>query len=171
MSTLQTLRVGELCRRLDVPYRQVRYILEENILPLGVDPAPARGNHRQLTAAQAFWLSMVLKLKASCVAAPQAATIADLTQGLFHKTVDTRRYDPDFAPFAGRLRAKLNWYLEIGDLRWFRVLAEQEKPLKRVFSGVWSFWHAAFSVPEGDWTPVVSLRLDLTRLARLLCRE
>jgi hypothetical protein len=171
MSTLQTLRVGELCRPLDVPYRQVRYILEEDILPLGVDPAPARGNHRQLTAAQAFWLGIVLKLKASGVAAPRAATIASVTKGLFTKTVDMTRYDPDFAPFAGRLRAKLNWYMELGDLRWFRILAEREKPLTRVFPGVWLPWNADFSVPVGDRTPVVSLRVDLTRLAQLLCCE
>jgi len=169
MADLQTLRVGDLCRRLHVPYRHVRYVLEENLLPLGVDSDPARGHHRELTPAQAFWLGIVLRLKASGVAAPRAAHIAAVTQSLFIK-LDTTRHDPNFAPFAGRLQAKLNWFMEIGDLQWFRILAERDKPLERVVPGEWVSWSG--EVPKGQGPPpVVSVRVNLTRLAQLLCTD
>ncbi len=157
--------LGELCRRLGIPYRVARYVLEEDILPPGVDPAPDRGNHRQLTAEQAFWLGMVLKLKEAGVKTPLAATMASLTAGIFGK-VNLRKYDPDFEPFRGRLHAHLNWYAELGDLRFIRLRAERGKPWKVVFDGAW-FPIDGKKAKEKP-TPVVRIQVDLSQIGRLL---
>src|SRR5437764_1096762 len=76
-SDFLAIRIGELCRRLEVPYRHVRYVLERGILPEGVDRSPDRGHHRVLNVPQAFWLGIVLKLKQSGVRAPIAGRVAD----------------------------------------------------------------------------------------------
>ena len=157
--------LGELCRRLGVPYRQARYVLEEDILPPGVDPAPNRGNHRQLTVEQAFWLGIVLKLKEAGVKTPLAATMASLTAGIMGK-VDLRQYDPEFEPFRGRLLAKLNWYAELGDLRLIRLRAERERPWKVVFDGTWFPIDGKQSKEKPS--PVVRIQVDLSQIGRLL---
>ncbi|HEX4590287.1 MAG TPA: MerR family transcriptional regulator, partial [Gemmataceae bacterium] len=91
-----SLQLGELCRRIGVPYRHARYILEQGILPTGVEVNPGWGNHRTLDAAQAFWLAIVLKLKENGVTAPSARKIADFArEGM---SVFTRRlptWDPE----------------------------------------------------------------------------
>ena len=71
------MRVGELCRRLGVPARQLRYVLEEGHRPPGVADAPGRGDHRELDPAQTFWLAVVLALKQTGVRTPVAARLAD----------------------------------------------------------------------------------------------
>lgn len=157
--------LGELCDRLHVPYRQARYVLEEDILPPGVNPAPERGNHRQLTAEQAFWLGVVLKLKEAGVKTPLAATMASVTAGIFGK-VDLHKYDADFEPFRGRLHARLNWYAELGDLRFIRLRAEREKPWEVVFDGTW-FPIDGRNAREKP-NPVVRIQVDLSEIGRLL---
>jgi hypothetical protein len=170
MEQQETIQVGDLCQRLHVHERQLRYLLEQSHLPLGVEPAPQRGHHRQITAAQAFWLAIVLKLKAAGVSAPRAAAIATRTQELFAKTTATQKWDPTFAPFAGRLVATHTWIVEIGDERFMRIRAEGPGS---VYLGPWQPWGPG--TPErdspGSLAPLVSLRLDLTGLARLLRRD
>ena len=61
---LPTVQMGEICRRLAVRERDARYVLEQGHVPEGVDGAPESGNHRQFGPRQAYWLGMVLKLKA-----------------------------------------------------------------------------------------------------------
>jgi hypothetical protein len=160
------MQLGEFCRRLGVPYRQARYVLEREILPPGVDRNPDRGHHRQLTPAQAFHLGMVLKLKASKITAPIAGMIASVTAGTFSK-VDVRKYDPHFAPFEGALRARLTWYVELGDLNFLRIIGEQDDPPKLVFPGAWMPMNVHKQPPK-DFVPVVRIRVDLTRLAQML---
>ena len=40
------MQIGELARKIEVPYRHVRYILEQGLIPEGVDQSPGRGEHR-----------------------------------------------------------------------------------------------------------------------------
>ncbi|MBL8795461.1 MAG: MerR family transcriptional regulator [Planctomycetia bacterium] len=157
--------LGELCRRLGVPYRQARYVLEEDILPPGVDPAPDRGNHRQLSSEQAFWLGIVLKLKEAGMKTPLAATMASLTAGIFAR-VDLRKYDPEFEPFRGRLHARLNWYAELGDLRFIRLRAEREKPREALLDGTW--FPIDGKKAKEQPSPVVRIQVDLSQIGRLL---
>src|SRR4051812_15436256 len=116
--------LGELCRRLDVPYRHARYVLEEGLLPEGVDPDPERGHHRQLTTAQAFWLGIVLKLKRSAVKAPLAARIADFTKETVRAVSQNLNWDSTFPPFDGRLEPRNRWYVDVGDLTYIRLATD-----------------------------------------------
>jgi hypothetical protein len=158
------MQLGELCERLGIPYRQARYVLEENILPPGVEQAPQRGNPRELTLDQAFWLGIVLKLKECGMKAPTANMVASLTAGMFGRA-DVRRWDTSFAPFQGRLTSNLNWYVELGDLRYIRLVAESANG-ETVYRGDWL--PLDLSRPTMDVTPIVSIRVDLTQIARLL---
>src|SRR4051794_14022351 len=96
------LLLGELCRRIDANYRDARYLLEQGLLPEGVDPEPGHGHHRRLTPAQAYWLAIVLKLKGSGVRAPLAARIADYAREAVRTVGRGLNWDPGFAPFDGR---------------------------------------------------------------------
>src|SRR5436305_15234084 len=97
------MKVGEFCQRLGVPYRHARYALEEGILPAGVAPEPGRGEHRDLAPAQAFWLSVVLKLKQNGIKTPLAGQIADFALEGARGIGSNLGWDHRFNPFAGRL--------------------------------------------------------------------
>src|SRR6185436_545202 len=112
MHSSAPIQLGELCRRLDVPYRHARYVLEEGILPEGVAPDPERGHHRQLAPAQAFWLAIVLKLKQSAVQAPLAARIADFAKQAVRGVTRNLNWEPTFAPFDGALETEGRWYVD-----------------------------------------------------------
>src|SRR5262245_37702367 len=96
------ISVGELCRRAEVPYRDVRYVLERGILPNGVDPNPDRGNHRLLTGGQAFWLAMVLRLKQQGIRAPVARQITEFAKDAIRGIAGNASFDPRFHPFLGQ---------------------------------------------------------------------
>src|SRR3954452_17783240 len=118
------IQLGELCRRLDVPYRHARYVLEEGILPEGVESEPERGHHRQLTPAQAFWLGIVLKLKQSAVKTPLAARIADFARLAVRSVSQNLAWDPRFSPFDGGLATEGRWYVDVGDLAYIRLATD-----------------------------------------------
>lgn len=159
------MQLGELCERLNVPYRQARYVLEEDILPPGVEKAPQRGNFRDLTLDQAFWLGIVLKLKETGLKAPMAEKIARQTAKIFAK-VDTRRPDSGFAPFEGRLLASLDWYVEMTEMRVLRLVAEAKDSREPRFVGHWLALDDVTTAGALDSS--VSVRVNLTRIARLL---
>ena len=75
-------QLQELCERLGVSYREARYVCEKGWLPPGVEAQPGRGHHRRLTARQAVWLGVVLKLKACGVQTPAAARVAAFAEGV-----------------------------------------------------------------------------------------
>jgi hypothetical protein len=156
-----TMQLGELCRRLGVPSRHARYVFEQELA--GFESGPGTGHHRQLAPDQAFYLGIVLKLKASGVQAPLAGAIAGLTAGFF-QMLDLRKWDPDFAPFKGQLSTKLDWYLEVADREFYRIFAEREK--KIVFPGEWLRYDVR--IKPKDVQPSVRIQVNLTRIARLL---
>lgn len=160
------MRVGELCQRLDVPYRHARYILEERILPPGVDINPGRGEHRQLDAAQAFWLGIVLKLKESGVKAALAGDIATFARNGIRGIAQRLSWDHDFEPFLGWFKTSAQWFVDIGDLRFVRI-ATSANPSRggKLEEFPWSRIGAKETV---EVAPVVIIRLDLTRLAQML---
>jgi hypothetical protein len=159
------MQLGELCQRLDVPYRHARYILERGILPGGVDRNPDRGNHRQLTSAQAFWLGIVLKLKESGVRAPLAGQIADYAEESVRTISQGLSWEPGFQPFEGWLETERQWFVDVGDLHYIRIVTDAN-PSRR---GLYDFdWSEIGKRKRAEVTPVVILRLDLARMARLL---
>src|SRR5579862_6936237 len=166
MKAFATMQLGELCQRLGIPSRQARYVLEEKLLPRGVDPTPDRGNHRQLTPAQVFWLGIVLKLKESGIRTPLAAQIAEYARQAVRGISRGLNWDPRFLPFDGELVTEHQWFLELGDLKYIRLVTD--------------CCPSQDGLHEFDWTavgqlkhikgvmPVVVVRVDLTRLAEML---
>jgi hypothetical protein len=110
------MKVGELCNRLHVPYRHARYVLEEGILPRGVEESPGRGEHRDLTSSQAFWMGVVLKLKKSGVKTPLAGKIADFARDAVRGVTQNANWEWTFEPFLGRFETSNQWFMDIGDL-------------------------------------------------------
>lgn len=159
------MQLGELCTRLDVPYRHARYILERGILPEGVERNPDRGNHRQLNSGQAFWLGIVLKLKESGVRAPLAGQIADYAEESVRTITQGLNWEPSFQPFEGWLETAKQWFVDVGDLRYIRIVTDANPSQRDPYDFKWSVIGTRKVAPV---TPVVILRLDLARMALLL---
>jgi hypothetical protein len=160
------MQVGELCRRLEVAYRHARYVLEEEILPAGVDPAPDRGNHRQLDAGQAFWLGIVLKLKKSGFRTPLAAEIANFTMEGIRTLSQRLSWDPGFRPFQGMLDTEYQWFVEVGDLKYIRIETNADNVKGQPYVSEW--FPVGSRRAAKNIVPVVTIRLDLSRLAQVL---
>jgi hypothetical protein len=169
MKTYETLQLGELCRRLAVPYRHARYVLEEDILPQGVDPDPDRGHHRQLTAGQAFWLGMVLRLKAAAVKTPLAAQMADFAKEAVKTACRRLNWEYTFSPFDGELETDHRWFVEVGDLKYIRLVTDAKPSDPGLYAFDWFPLGKRHSV-QGV-VPVVIVRIDVGELARLLRSE
>src|SRR5258708_25702402 len=110
------MRIGELAERLKVPYREVRYVLEQGILPKGVKKTPGRGDHRELDSTQAFWLAIVLELKQNGINAPLAGKIADYAEQGVRGIAANLSWEPSFNPFRGQFETEEQWFVDIGDL-------------------------------------------------------
>jgi hypothetical protein len=162
------IHLGELCRRIGVPNRHARYVLEEGFLPEGVQAGPGHGNHRLLTPSQAFWIAIVLRLKASGVQAPLAARIAEYARQALRLVTREMYLEPHFAPFDGRLETERRWAVEVGDLRYVRLVTDavpdgaggfQEFP----WVEIGQHKHA----PTG-FDPMFAIRVNLARIAEVL---
>jgi hypothetical protein len=160
-----SFQMQELCQRLAVPYRDARYICERNWLPLGVERDPGRGNHRQLTAAQAMWLAVVLRLKVAGVKTPMAVRIAAFAERIRGMTRNLG-WDWEFSPFDGALRTTKRWILEAGDMRYVRFLTDANPSKQGLDEMTWVDMKSRKPVPQA--APVVCTRVDLSALARLL---
>lgn len=159
-------QLQELCQRLNVAYRDGRYVCEKNWLPVGVASEPGRGNHRQLNPRQAVWLGIVLKLKACGVRTEMAARIAGFAERIKGMTKNLV-WDWSFSPFDGAFRTEYQWYIEVGDMRFIRFVTDAQPSQEGVLCP--TAWvdmdsrHLAL-----DAAPIVCLRVDLSALARLL---
>jgi hypothetical protein len=166
MKPFTAIQIGELCHRLGVPYRDARYVLEEDLLPQGVEANPDRGNHRQLTPAQAFWLGMVLRLKASGVNTPMAAKIADFAMDAVQTASRRSKWEQGFSPLQGELETNYQWIVEIGDLRYIRLVTDASPSRKGQVAFNW--FPLGQRQADKRARPVVVIRVDLTELGRLL---
>lgn len=162
------MKIGELCRRLSIPYRHVRYVLEEGILPPGIEGDPGKGEHRDLDSGQAFWLAVVMKLKQNGLRMALAGEIANLAQRGVQGIAINLAWDREFRPFAGQLQTEHQWYVDIGDLEYLRM-ATTANPSGggRLEEHPWVRIADSQAAPQAR--PVVIIRLDLARLAELLC--
>ena len=168
MAQQPTVQLGEICLRLEVRERDARYVLEQGHIPKGVDGAPDSGNYRQFGPGQAFWLGMVLKLKAIGIQTPLAAKIANDAEESLRTVTQNLGWDWRFRPLAGSFDTAHQYYVDVGDLKYIRIVTDanpsragrlQEFP-----------WRAA-EVPHQatkNVHPCAVIRLDLTQIARLL---
>jgi len=160
------MRVAELTERLHVPYRHVRYVLEQGILPQGVAETPGRGEHRDLSPAQAFWLAIVLALKENGIKTPLAGRIADYCEQTVRGVADRLNWEHTFDPFRGRFDTVFEWFIEIGDLKLVRIATTSNPSHDGLYVFPWFPIGKKRAVP--DAAPLVVIRLDLARLGQLL---
>jgi hypothetical protein len=160
------MRVSELAQRLSVPYRDVRYVLEQGILPKGVEKHPGRGEHRELDPAQAFWLAIVLNLKSIGIRTPVAGEIADFTRQWLRSTTQNENWEFPFEPFLGRMVTTNEWYIEIGDMKYIRLVTNANPSVRGLYSFPWSWLTKRGSA--GEVQPIVVVRVDLARLAGMM---
>lgn len=161
------LQIAELARRLDVPYRHVRYVLEQGILPKGVSENPGRGEHRVLSSQQAFWLAMVLVLKENGINAPLAGEIARHAQRAIPGAAANASWDPFFNPWQGRFDTQHEWYFDIGDLRYMRLATTAYPSSEGLHEAMWSTI-ARSPRPAREAKPLVVIRVDIAQLGRRL---
>jgi hypothetical protein len=160
------MRVSELSERLGVPYRDVRYVLEQGVLPTGVDESPGRGEHRDLTAAQAFWLAIVLVLKQSGMKVPVAGRVADFAKRAVKGVARHLNWEYPFDPFVGRSDMDNGWWVDVGDLRYIRLVTTANPSVRGPHTFDWLDLEKGGTMKEVS--PTVTVRLDLTRLAARL---
>jgi hypothetical protein len=160
------MKVGELAQRLDVPYRDVRYVLEQALLPAGVEEKPGRGDHRELDPSQALWLAIVLKLKAIGLKTPIAAEVATFSRRAVTATTQNLNWEYTFDPFKGKLTTKNQWIVEVADLKFIRLVTTAN-PSKRHLHA--EPWHTIQKLqPADEISPIVTVQIDIAGLCRLL---
>ena len=167
MTSGPTIQLREFCQRFDVQDRVVRYILEEGHVPDGVRSWPSTGNRREFGPDQAFWLAIVLKLKEMGLKTPQAAKVADYSAEALRTVTQNLGWDWRFLPIKGWFDTDHKYYIDIGDLRYIRLVTDS-CPSKR---GLYEFdWQPVEGkrCPIQNVRPFVLLRLDLARIAEVL---
>jgi hypothetical protein len=160
------MRVGELAERLHVRYRDVRYILEQGGLPLGIEEKPGRGEFRDLNPGQSFWLAIVLNLKQIGIRVPIAKQVADFAREAVRTVTQNYNWERSFEPFLGKLETENQWYVDIGDLKFIRLVTSACPSIEGLCELPWSIVGQRKTVQ--DVVPVISVRVDLTRLASLM---
>jgi hypothetical protein len=158
-------QLQDLCRRLEVSPRDARYLCERSWLPEGVDREPGRGNHRQLSARQAVWLGVVLKLKGAGIKTPLAARIGAFVENIRSVTRNLG-WDWTFAPFDGAFDTDHQWYMEVADTRFIRFVTDANPSKAGLGELPWIDMETRQHAP--DRLPIVCIRVDVSALARLL---
>jgi hypothetical protein len=166
MSNVTPIKFGEFCKRVGADERAVRYVLERGFVPDGVKKTPATGNHRTFDPGQAFWLAMVLKLMDSGVKTPLAALMADYAEEALRGVTQNLSWDWRFLPAKGWFDTEHLYFVEVGDLKYVRLVTDA-CPSKET---LYEFdWHPVEGrrEPVENAEPFVTIRLDLTRIARV----
>ncbi|MBI1313085.1 MerR family transcriptional regulator [bacterium] len=162
------IKLSELCRRLDVKQRDVRYVLQHGMVPDGVAEDPGQGNHRTFNAEQAFWLAIVIKLKAAGLKPRQAAEIADWSRRLKGLTRNLN-WDWNFSPFDGALHTQQKWVIEVGDGSCVRILTDAN-PSRRGLQDETGWVSLSSRMQNVEFIPVVTIQVNLSQLARALTK-
>ena len=168
MSTDPTIQLQDICEALDVRDRDARYVLERGFIPKGVYIKPSSGTYRRFSGGQAFWLGMVLRLKATGIKTPLAATIADYAARSVQTVTQNLGWEYSFLPSHGRLATQNNYWVEVADLKFIRF-GTNAGPSRAGKPG-WFDWHAVkkLGVPVSNVQPFVVIWLDISQICRRL---
>ncbi|MGZ9128183.1 MAG: hypothetical protein ACXW4Z_10440 [Candidatus Binatia bacterium] len=159
------LKLKEICRRIDVNYDDARYTLAKGALPDGIKAEPGRGNHRVFENRQAFMLSIILKLRAAGVSTTVAKDIAEWSRQV-QSMAASLGWNWQFAPFAGKFESDHEWYLDVGDARYARVVTTAN-PSKAAYE-ITPWVDMTCRREERDARPAIVFRIDIVRIAQLL---
>lgn len=164
-ATKVVANLSELCRALDVPQREVRYVLERGYVPSGVQRAPSSGNHRWFDYRQAFWLATVMRLRAAGLRTELAAELADHAEAALAKNIDCEPTEGEAIDVPCD-KCDREWAIEIADQERFRYFLPSEGELNVSPPQ----WHALGkrATPVDGLSPRVTIRLDLSHIARQL---
>ena len=159
-------KLRDFCDRIGVTYRDARYALAHGFVPEGIDQDPGRGNHRLFNHRQAFWLAIVLKLKAAGIKPKLAAEMAKWAERITGYSVNLG-WEWTFAPFNGQLRTEYKWFLEVGDASFVRILTDANPSREGVNdeSG-WVEMKSGNACKDAE--PTVIVRIDLGGLSSQL---
>lgn len=168
MQTLkQTIKLGDLCRALDVKARLARYALERGFVPDGIYESPGSGEHRDFEPHQAFWLAIVLKVKAAGLQTSLAAKIADYADHSLRAMAQGRGWDWRFSPRGGHFATAHQYIAEVADLEYCRLVSDSRPGHKGWHALPWHRLRQP-GVPVKEVRPCVTLQIDLTEIARRL---
>jgi DNA-binding transcriptional MerR regulator len=169
MSTIQRpeegLKLKEICRRLGVDYDDARYTLAKGVLPDGVAADPGKGNHRIFENRQAFMLAIILRLRAVGVSTAVAKDIAEWSRHVQGMAVNLG-WDWNFAPFAGKLHSEKEWYLDVGDSKYARIVTNAH-PSKDGYE-ITPWVNMTTRREQKSARPTIIFRVDIVRIAELL---
>ena len=161
-----SLTLREFCDRIGVKYRDARYVLAHGMIPDGIDEEPGRGNHRTFNYRQSFWLAIVLKLKAAGIQPKLAADMAKWAERVKGFALNLG-WDWNFSPFDGKFATEKQWYMEVGDAQFVRLLTDANPSREGVMDE--SGWVEMNSRKRRSAaSPTVIVRIDLSSLSNLL---
>ena len=167
MPSDETIQLHDICEALSDGDSDARYVLERGFVPKGVYVKPASGTHRQFSGGQAYWLALVLKLKATGIKTPLAAEIADYATRFIQTVTQNLGWEASFLPTQGRLKTKNGYKVEIADLKYIRF-GTDAGPSTEGYE--WFDWHLLKKPgkPIKDVQPHVVITVDLAHLASQL---
>ncbi len=163
----KTIKLKEICRLLDVKERQASYVMERGFVPKRIHESPDRGNHRCFHPGDAFWLGLVLKLKEHGIQMSLAAAIADLSNLALRGITQNLGLDWRFLPTLGRFDTEHEYFLEVGDMKFFRLATDAYPSQSGLYFTDWNRVRGSKKSPR-DISPLVTIRFDLRKLASLL---
>jgi DNA-binding transcriptional MerR regulator len=159
------LKLKEICQRLGVDYDDARYTLAKGVLPDGVAADPGKGNHRLFEDRQAFMLAIILKLRAAGVSTAVAKDVAEWSRHVQGLAVNLG-WDWNFAPFAGKLHSEKEWYLDVGDKKYARIVTNAQ-PSKEGYE-ITPWVDMTNRREQKSARPAIIFRVDIVRIAELL---
>lgn len=143
-------------------------MLEQGYVPKGISSSPRSGHHRQFGPGEAFWLSMVLKLKENGMPVPMSADVANFAERALQMVTHSLNWDWKFAPRKGQFDTQRQYFVDVGDRAYVRFVCNANPSLGGELECL--EWHRVidWNQVKGDFAPYLVLRLDLTLIARRL---
>jgi hypothetical protein len=168
MSQPVTIQLKDFCGLFGFKDRQVRFVLERGFVPKGVAHSPSTGNRREFGPAHAFWLAIAVLLKSNGLKTSAAAEIANNASEGLRTVTQNLNWDWTFLPLEGWFETDHDYYVEIGDLKYVRLVTNACPSHDGLYAFPWQPVRGRTQIQ--DLKPFVILRLDLTEIARVLSK-
>jgi hypothetical protein len=161
----ERLKLQAICERIGADYDDARYTMAKGAIPKGVSSEPGKGNHRVFGSRDAFMVAIILKVRAAGVSTSIAKQVAEWSTSIQTMAVNLG-WDWQFAPFSGRLHSDQEWYVEIGDVRFARVVTNSCPSNSGYEATPWK--DMTTGRENRTARPAVIFRVDIVRIAQLL---
>ena len=168
MDESPTIQLKDFCKLFRFEDRQARFVLEQGFVPKGVLQHPCTGNRRQFGPRQAFWLAIVLQLKKNGMKTSAAVKVADIASEGVRLASPNLTGDWIFSPLAGWFGTDRQYYLDVGDFKYVRLVTDAKRSVTGLREFPWQSVRGPKQFP--DFRPFVTMRLDLTYLASALAK-